>query len=118
VLACDLTDRYGSYGKIGVALVELHDDTWLIRLFVMSCRVVSRGVGTVFLNHIAQKCKEQGKRLVAHFKRTDRNRMMLVLYKFMNFQKISEDAAGLVTLENDLSKVQAVPEHIRLTSEL
>lgn len=83
----------------------------------MSCRVVYRGVGTVPLNHFAQKCKEQGKRLVADL-RTDRNRMMLVLYALMNLQMTCEDAAGPVTLESDLSQVHAVPEHIRLTSEL
>lgn len=114
VLTCELADRFGSYGKIGLSVIEKQGEDWIIRLLLMSCRVVSRGVGTVFLSVICNLCRSRRKRMIAHFKRTDRNRMMLILYKFMNFSKVGVDSNGLILLENDLSKIPPVPEHIKL----
>ncbi len=114
VLVCELTDRFGSYGKIGLSVIERRGDDWVIKLFLMSCRVVSRGVGSVFLSVICRLCHEQNKRLVAHFKRTERNRMMYVLYKFMRFEHVDQDADGLIELVNDLQKIPSTPDHIKL----
>jgi FkbH-like protein len=52
LLVASLTDRFGGYGKIGLALVEKGEDAWWLRMMLMSCRVMSRGVGMVLLNHI------------------------------------------------------------------
>ncbi|MNW65920.1 hypothetical protein D3C74_443470 [compost metagenome] len=73
---CELTDKYGSYGKIGIALAELTETHWHIKLLIMSCRVISHGVGTVLLTHIMQQAKQANKRLLADFKNTERNKMM------------------------------------------
>ena len=32
----ELVDKYGSYGKIGVALVEISDDKWTLKSMLMS----------------------------------------------------------------------------------
>jgi len=112
LLICELTDKYGSYGKIGLALVELTEEYWHLRLLLMSCRVMSRGVGTVLMSHIMQECKKDGKKLLADFKHTKRNRMMYVSYKFSNFKEISSDAEGNITFENDLSMIQPFPPYI------
>lgn len=40
--------------------------------------------------------------------------MMYVLYKFMRFTQVSEDAEGLIELENELSRIPPVPDHINL----
>jgi len=45
LLVAALEDRYGTYGKIGLMLIERHQGLWLIKLLLMSCRVMSRGVG-------------------------------------------------------------------------
>ena len=52
LLIAELEDPFGSYGKIGLAVVEKAKPCWRLRLLLMSCRVVSRGVGTVLLNHV------------------------------------------------------------------
>lgn len=114
LLVCELTDKYGSYGKIGLALVEMKDDHWRLRLLLMSCRVMSRGVGTVVMSYIMQECKKAGKKLLADFKRTDRNRMMYVSYKFANFREISSDEDGVILFENDLSIIQPFPPYIEI----
>jgi FkbH-like protein len=47
LFVAELTDKYGSYGKIGVAMVSCDKDIWTLKLLLMSCRVMSRGVGQV-----------------------------------------------------------------------
>lgn len=48
---CELIDKYGSYGKIGLTLEEY----WHVKLLLVSCRVISRGIGTVFLNFLTMR---------------------------------------------------------------
>lgn len=40
--------------------------------------------------------------------------MMYVLYKFMRFNQVGEDAEGLIELENDPRRIPLVPDHINL----
>lgn len=109
----DLSDKYGDYGKIGLSLIECTDSTWTIKLLLMSCRVMSRGVGTIMLNHIMRLAKEKKKKLLAEFVPTDRNRMMYITYKFAGFKEINE-SNGVTFLENDLTNIQDVPDYIGL----
>lgn len=115
LLVCELTDKYGSYGKIGLALVEINPANWHLRLLLMSCRVMARGVGTVLMSHIMMETKKAGKKLLADFKKTDRNRMMLVSYKFANFKEITTADDGYILFENDLSMIQPFPPYIEVT---
>lgn len=109
---CELTDLYGSYGKIGLSLIEKKEDSWYIRLLLMSCRVMSRGVGTVLLNHIMNEAKKNNKKLFADFKKTDRNKMMYIAYKLANFKEVSSNEEGHILLQNDLDTVQSFPNYI------
>ena len=108
-----LEDKFGTYGKIGLALVECRPEEWVIKLLLMSCRVMSRGVGTIMLNYIMGLAKEENVHLKAEFVRTDRNRMMYITYKFAGFKEIEEDE-NFIVLENNLEQIQSVPEYIRL----
>ncbi|AZK48527.1 HAD-IIIC family phosphatase [Paenibacillus lentus] len=114
LLVCELTDKYGSYGKIGLALIELKEDYWHLKLLLMSCRVMSRGVGTVMLTYIMEQAKKDGKVLRADFKQTDRNRMMYITYRFANFTEISNDGQGNIVFENNLKQVQPFPPYIEV----
>lgn len=115
LLVCELTDKYGSYGKIGLALVELKEKHHHLKMLLMSCRVLSRSVGSVFLSYIMQDTKQQGKKLLADFRKTDRNEKLYISYKLINFKEISSaDEAGFVLMENDLSFIPKVPHYITL----
>ncbi|MCP4156714.1 MAG: HAD-IIIC family phosphatase [bacterium] len=114
LLVCELTDKYGSYGKIGLALIEKKEQHWHLKLLLMSCRVMARGVGTVVMSHIMQETKKAGKKLLADFKQTDRNRQMYISYKFSNFKELSKDENGYILFENDLSVIQAFPPYIEV----
>jgi FkbH-like protein len=111
-----LDDRYGTYGKIGLALVECQPEIWTLKLLLMSCRVMSRGVGTIMVNYLLKLAKEQGVRLQAEFVSTERNRVMLVTYRFGGFKQIKQDGNFLV-FEHDLKQVQAFPEYVNVLIE-
>lgn len=113
LLITDLEDKYGSYGKIGLALVECQDDLWTIKLLLMSCRVMSRGVGTILLNYIMNLAKEKSVRLRSEFVSNARNRMMYIAYKFAGFKEI-EKQGDLVIFENDLTRIQPLPEYMQI----
>lgn len=113
LLVAELEDKYGSSGTIGLSLVERQSGFWLLRLLIMSCRVMSRGVGGIMLQFIMHLAKENAVKLRAEFISNDRNRMMYVTYKFNGFTEISEDR-GLLLLENDISRINPYPAYIQL----
>jgi FkbH-like protein len=49
---CACRDRFADEGVIGAALIEIKDDEWKIDTFLMSCRVLGRGVEKAFLGTI------------------------------------------------------------------
>lgn len=108
-----LEDKYGTYGKIGLSLIEFTEEAWVLKLLLMSCRVMSRGVGAVMLNYIMHEAKSANKKLQAEFVPTDRNRMMYITYKFAGFHEKFNDG-GSILLEHNLSEVPPLPNYIEL----
>ncbi|MFJ6690593.1 HAD-IIIC family phosphatase [Streptomyces sp. NPDC091294] len=85
VLTVTLTDRFGPHGAIGVLLVERHASVWHLKLLATSCRVVSFGAGAAIINWLVGEAARAGVHLLADFRRTERNRMMEVAYRFSGF---------------------------------
>jgi FkbH-like protein len=113
LMVVSLEDKFGSYGKIGLALVECQPAIWTIKLLLMSCRVMSRGVGTVMISHIMRKAVQHGVRLEAEFVPNDRNRMMYVTYKFSGFKEKSMEKE-FVILDHNLSHIQPFPAYMEV----
>ncbi|NJO98665.1 MAG: hypothetical protein HC764_23895, partial [Pleurocapsa sp. CRU_1_2] len=111
LLIASLKDKYGSYGKIGLALIECQADIWIIKLLLMSCRVMSRGVGTIMMNHIMSLAQSNNVRLLAEFRPNDRNRMMYISYKFAGFKEIDKSGDSVI-FENDLTQIQTAPSYV------
>ncbi|MBW4617797.1 MAG: HAD-IIIC family phosphatase [Cyanosarcina radialis HA8281-LM2] len=113
LLIASLEDKYGTYGKIGLTLLKCQENTWTIELLLMSCRVMSRGVGTVTINHIMRLAKDNQVKLLAKFLPNDRNRQMYITYKFAGFKEIDRHEK-LTILENDLTRIQPLPDYLQL----
>lgn len=106
-----LEDKYGSYGKIGLVLIETRPDAWMVKLLLMSCRVMTRGVGTVLINHLRNEARRNGVRLLAEMLPNERNRMMYMTYKFNHFAEL-EKQGELVIFENNLAVEHAFPAYL------
>lgn len=113
LLIAGLEDKYGPYGKIGLALVEKGKQIWTIKLLLMSCRVMSRGVGTIMLTYIMQLARQAGVVLHADFVSTDRNRMMYITYKFHGFKEVSQ-SADHITFTHPLEQIPPLPGYVQL----
>ncbi len=113
VLVAEMRDRYGSYGTIGLALVAMSGAVWKIELLLMSCRVMSRGVGTVLLHHLQARALDAGVTLRADFVPTDRNRIMYVTYRFAGFTEIGHSDDGVI-LESTSANAPVPLEHLKV----
>ncbi|GMV30052.1 MAG: hypothetical protein AMXMBFR59_21770 [Rhodanobacteraceae bacterium] len=117
VLVAKLTDRYGSSGTIGLAVVEKDAAEWTLWLLIMSCRVATRGVGTVLIGHLIHRAAACGVRLRAAFAPTDRNRQMYIAYKFAGFRD-SGEKDGTLFLEHDYQRMPVLPSYVTLVTDL
>jgi len=113
LLIASLEDRHGAYGKIGLSLIEKDADVWTVKLLLMSCRVMSKGVGTILIHHLLRRAKEAGVRLRAELVDTGRNRQMLITYRFAGFKEVAT-AGEVAILENDFSALQPPPPYVEL----
>ncbi|MEV0293658.1 HAD-IIIC family phosphatase [Nocardia sp. NPDC050710] len=85
VLIATLRDRFGEYGAIGLVVSEFRGTDSVLLLMLMSCRVMSRGVGGALLAHLIDRASARGQRCVAEFVPTKVNRVMLVTLRFAGF---------------------------------
>jgi FkbH-like protein len=111
-----LDDRFGRMGRIGLALIEREPAVWTLRLLLMSCRVMSRGVGSLLLNFVIDQAHRANVALRADFLPNDRNRAMGVTYAFAGFKKLGErDGVHQLALANPVA--QPTPAYVTLTVE-
>jgi len=111
LIIAGLVDKFGTYGKIGLCLIERSPTFWTLKLLLMSCRVMSRGVGTILIGHIINEARAAGVTLRAEFIRTSLNRMMFVTYRLGGFKLLSE-SGDMALLEHDCAAKQEFPSYI------
>ncbi len=68
VLSLRVKDKFGDNGTVGVAIVEKENSMWRIDNFLLSCRVIGRGIENVLLAYIIEQAKRSGvKKLLGEF---------------------------------------------------
>ncbi|MFJ2479038.1 HAD-IIIC family phosphatase [Pseudomonas sp. NPDC087598] len=117
LLVCELADRYGSYGKIGLVLLEHSEDVLCVKMLLVSCRVMSRGVGAQLLTYVMKYAASRGLELTAEYKPTGRNRIMQIIYGLANFKE-SQDCGDVKLLSNDLSVIPDFPDYMKVVASL
>jgi len=113
LLICSLTDRHGDHGRIGLVLVEQTRDAWTVKLLLMSCRVLSRSLGATLIAYVVRGAASARVRLFAELVPTDRNRRMMITYRFAGFRRVREES-GCVVLEHDFQEIPAYAEHVEV----
>lgn len=93
---CGLTDDYGDSGKVGLLLLENREDALCIKLLIVSCRVMSRGIGSALLSYATQLADRQQKKLFAEFLETEYNRIMYITYKLAGFEDVEEEGSRIL----------------------
>jgi FkbH-like protein len=73
-VAIRVADQFGDAGVVGLSLIRDERERAFIDTFLLSCRVIGRGVETALLSHVAQKAKARGIRwLVGEWIPTEKN---------------------------------------------
>jgi FkbH-like protein len=100
-------DRFGDAGVVGLALARIMGESCLIDSFLLSCRVIGRGIETALLAHIAKHARQAGaKLLVGEYIATKKNAPCATFYAdhgFTNCSASEEDPSDSVFYQFDLT---------------
>lgn len=110
VYVADLSDKFGKYGLVAVAIVSRSERESEIDSFIMSCRAMGFGLEQVMLGVVVENQPEE-KAVRGRFIASDRNGPSASLYRDAGFV---EEAAGMWRLPNRAS-VPLRPDWISLT---
>jgi FkbH-like protein len=82
-----LTDRFTDHGMISVVIVNKNPDMWEIDTWVMSCRVLERGVEQAIMNRIFELAADENMAIVkGMYRPTDRNALVKDFFNAMGFR--------------------------------
>jgi len=99
-----LTDRFGDNGLISVLLARLEGDALLIDTWLMSCRVLKRGVETLLNNNLCRWAAGRGlRRVCGEYIPTPKNDLVREHYAGLGYTRISADGTGHTRWEMPLS---------------
>lgn len=99
-----VSDRFGDYGLVGVAIVRDDEESAVFDTFLMSCRVLGRGVETVLLAYGVEAAALRGAPVVVgHYLATRKNRMVEHFFTRHGFDKdeASSDQDQVFTRKTD-----------------
>ncbi len=88
-----LKDKFGDHGLVSVVIMEKRpNDTVFIDTWLMSCRVLKRGMEEFVVNHIVSTAAEEGnKTIIAEYIETSKNHMVKDIYDKMGFLKVKDN---------------------------
>lgn len=91
LLTIKLEDRFSKYGVIGCAILKIDGDTCFIENWVMSCRVLKKGVENYTIEKIVEIAKAHGcSKVFGEYIPTKKNSMVRDLYATLGFDILKE----------------------------
>lgn len=85
-----LEDRFGDNGVVSIVIGEIEEKVCHIRLWLMSCRVLKRGMECAMMDCFVEQCLGHGvSQIYGYYYPTEKNRMVKDFYKDMGFERIS-----------------------------
>ena len=86
-LSFHLEDKFGDYGLIGLVILEkLKKGTAFIDTWIMSCRVLKRGMEEFIVNQMTKEARKVGvQRLIGEYLPSAKNKMVEDVYSQMGF---------------------------------
>lgn len=89
-LSFSLKDKFGDYGLISVVIMEKQaENTLFLDTWLMSCRVLKRGMEEFIINKIIETAKENGfSKVIGEYLPTPKNAMVEKIYAKLGFQDL------------------------------
>jgi len=108
----EVTDKFGNNGITGVYIIQKNNEEWIVDSFLLSCRIIGRGVEDVMLGEIIKKAKQENiKKIKGKFIPTAKNKPAENFYKDFGFEK--EGEFWIFNTEKTIKNV----EHIRIIQD-
>ena len=87
-----LKDKFGDHGLISVVILDKQEDnTLFVSEWLMSCRVLKRGMEEFIVNKIMHTAESQGfQKVIGEYLPTPKNAMVRDLYEKMGFTPVGE----------------------------
>ena len=84
-------DRFGDHGLISVLILEKQNDALFVDTWLMSCRVLKRGMEEFIVNRMIQTAKALGYRtVIGEYLQTPKNAMVSDIYEKLGFKRVSD----------------------------
>jgi FkbH-like protein len=101
-----LKDKFGDNGLISVVILEKQNtETLFVNMWIMSCRVLKRGMENFTLNIIVEYARNNGfKKIIGEYIATDKNKMVEDHYTKLGFIRMTETDRKLYILKTDSYK--------------
>lgn len=116
VLRC--SDKFGDYGLVGFATVDVSGEAPSLRDFVLSCRVAQKRVEETFLRWYARRAQERGfDKLQAVFIATSRNQPLRVALGALPFDVLSTQGDTQL-LQLSISEPVSLPDVVRVVDRM
>lgn len=100
-----LEDKFGDNGVVSVIAGEIDNyDVLHIRLWLMSCRILKRGMENAMMDMLVSDAEKKGViTIIGYYYPTQKNEIVKEFYKSMGFSLISEDKKGNTAWKMDVS---------------
>lgn len=116
-LCTRLIDKFADNGIVTVIPGEIISDEIHIRLWLMSCRVLKRGLENLMMNILVEHAKKHGvKKIVGYYFPTAKNGMVKDFYTDYGYHKIISDVLGNITFELNINDYAPKKTQILLAS--
>jgi len=113
LLVSELSDRFGNYGLIGVAVLRHQNDETQIDSLLLSCRALGRNVEDGLIAFLEQQARSRGaSRLLGLYSATVKNSQVADFYQRFGFVK--GDQEGHFFRDLEISSPLPFPENIKI----
>jgi len=107
-------DKFGDYGIVGFATVNITPRKAVLEDFLFSCRVARKKVEHTFIIYLSKWLRRKGfLKFTARIIKTDKNFPLVQVFKDLPFQCVFEEK-NLSVMEMDLGKETVIPEIITI----
>lgn len=113
-----LSDKFGDNGIVSVVIGEKRGSELHIDLWLMSCRVLKRGMEYAMINRLVEEAKKAGiTEIFGYYYPTKKNAMVSKLYEDFGFAEVSSDNDGNTVWKLDVNGWEPKKINIEITTE-
>ncbi|MDC0240900.1 HAD-IIIC family phosphatase [Candidatus Nitrosopelagicus sp.] len=106
-------DKFGDNGITGVFIVDKNNKEWIIDTFLLSCRIIGRGIEQGIINYIISLAKKENvSKLTANFIPTKKNQPAESFLPSFGFKKLNDQ--WVYQIENH---IDSTTSHLHISKE-